>query len=197
MDIDETEYRKGNITARLCGYLKVPYESMRLQGGKTRSTVEEKAEQQAIAAEVADRMDGETTYILGPGTTTEAVLSYLGLEGTLLGIDVVRDRRLVARDVNETGLKALNPPGEIRVILTPVGGQGFILGRGNQQISPRVLSGCERRHMWIISTQGKLASLHSASLRIDTGDAELDRRLSGYYRVITGRDVEAVYRVAP
>lgn len=197
MDIDEREYRRGALSARLFGYLTVPDEVRRLQGQKTRSPAGEHAERRSVAAEIAARMDRETTYVLGPGTTTEAVLAEIGLHGTLLGVDVVRDGNLVGWDVNEAGLLALNPPAGIRIVLTPVGGQGFILGRGNQQISPRVLSGFDRQQLWLISTPGKLASLHGASLRIDTGSAELDRRFSGYYRVITGRGEEAVYPVAP
>jgi predicted polyphosphate/ATP-dependent NAD kinase len=197
MDIDENEYRKGNLSARLCGYLLVPDEIQRLQGQKTRSPAGEQSEQQAVAAEIVARMDRETTYILGPGTTTGAVLKAMGLEGTLLGVDVLRDQKIVGKDVDEAQLLSLNPPAETRLIITPVGGQGFILGRGNQQISPQVLSMFEKQHIWIVSTQQKLSSLHSASLRLDTGDAELDLRLSGYHRVITGRGEEAVYRVTP
>ncbi len=195
MDIDEQEYREGRLSARLFGYLRVPYARQRLQAQKMRSPGHESHDQEAAAAEILRSMDLGILYIIGPGTTTRAVLEGMDLKGTLLGVDVVRDRTLVAQDVNESQLLSLTEPGRTRLIITPIGGQGYILGRGNQQISPRVLAHLERSDLSIIATPHKIHSLHSAPLRVDTGDPDLDARLSGYHRVVTGFGKSVVYKV--
>ena len=195
MDIDEEEYRKGRLSARLFGYLRVPHARRRLQSQKTRTPVHERHDQEAVAAGVGGLMSGGILYIIGPGTTTRAVLEGMGLGGTLLGVDVVRDGKLVAQDVNESQLLSLIEPGRTRLIVTPIGGQGYILGRGNQQVSPRVLALLEKTDLHIIATPQKIHSLQGAPLRVDTGDPDSDARLSGYHRVTTGFGESVIYRV--
>jgi predicted polyphosphate/ATP-dependent NAD kinase len=195
MDIDEEEYREGRLSARLFGYLCVPHARRRLQSQKIRTPVHERHDQEAVAAGVAGLMSGGILYIIGPGTTTRSVLEGMGLGGTLLGVDVVRDGRLVAQDVNESQLLSLIEPGRTRLIVTPIGGQGNILGRGNQQVSPRVLASLRKTDLHIIATPHKIHSLQGAPLRVDTGDPDLDARLSGYHRVITGFGESVIYKV--
>ena len=195
MDIDEREYREGRLSAQLFGYLRVPYARQRLQAQKMRSPGHESRDQEAAAAEVLRSMGRDTLYIIGPGTTTRAVLEAMGLQGTLLGVDVVRNREMVAKDVNESQLLSMVEPGSTQLLITPIGGQGYILGRGNQQISPRILSQLERTDLRIIATPHKLHSLHGAPLRVDTGDPDLDIQLSGYYRVTTGLGEAVIYKV--
>jgi predicted polyphosphate/ATP-dependent NAD kinase len=195
MDIDEEEYREGRLSARLFGYLCVPHARRRLQSQKIRTPVHERHDQEAVAAGVAGLMSGGILYIIGPGTTTRAVLEGMGLGGTLLGVDVVRDGRLVAQDVNESQLLSLIEPGRTRLIVTPIGGQGNILGRGNQQVSPRALASLGKTDLHIIATPHKIHSLQGAPLRVDTNDSDLDARLSGYHRVITGFEESVIYKV--
>ena len=140
-------------------------------------------------------MGRDALYIIGPGTTMRAVLEAMRIEGTLLGVDVVRDQKLVARDVNESQLLTMIEPERTRLLLAPIGGQGYVLGRGNLQISPRVLAALTREDLRIIATPHKLHSLHGAPLRIDTGDRTLDNSLSGYYRVTTGYGESVIYLV--
>jgi predicted polyphosphate/ATP-dependent NAD kinase len=197
MDVDEDALRRGVVSARLHGYLRVPFAERLVQGPKARSR-SEAGDLAAIAAEVARRMDPSALCIVGPGTTTRAVLSALGVEGTLAGVDVVRGGRLVAADANEAALLGLLEPGTAaRVIVAPVGGQGYVFGRGNQQISARVLAAVGPEHVLVVATPAKLASLGGRALLVDTDDAEMDRRLTGFARVITGAGEEAVYPQAP
>ncbi len=196
MDIDETEFRRGNLSAHLFGYLSIPYKKQHSQNQKKGTPAHERHDQQAVAAEIAAGMKDSITYIIGPGTTTRRILEALGLPATLLGVDVVRNRVLVARDADETQLLAWLKPGDTRIILTPVGGQGYILGRGNQQISPRILKQLSKRDILIAATPQKIWALQGAALHMDTGDAEVDRRLSGYYRVVTGRGESIIYKVS-
>ena len=120
----------------------------------------------------------------------------IGLEYTLLGVDVEQGGKLVATDVTEDQLLGLIGGKKARIIVTPIGGQGYVFGRGNQQLSPSVIREVGVENVIIVATENKLASLRFGSLLVDTGDEELDRMLSGYRRVITGYKDETVIRVS-
>jgi predicted polyphosphate/ATP-dependent NAD kinase len=141
-------------------------------------------------------MEDDCAYILGPGTTTRAIARRLGLEKTLLGVDVIKDGKMVARDVGERELLRLLGRGRARILVTPIGGQGYIFGRGNQQISPQVIRSVGLDAILVVSTPEKIDSLRGRPLLVDTGDAQLDQALSGYRRVLTGYGREVVYRVS-
>ena len=197
MDIDEEAFRAGAVSARLYGYLPVPYAPDLTQSVKAGGVSSDREALGGIAAEIAGRMEAGRLYILGPGTTTRAVAEALHLPKTLLGVDLVRDGALLAADATEEGiLRALDvsPPGGI--VVTPIGGQGHFLGRGNQQIGARVVRAVGLDRLLVAATPEKLVSLRDSTLHVDTGDLDLDRALSGWRRVITGRGNETVCRVA-
>ncbi len=192
MDIDEDAYRRGAVSAALYGYLAVPYDPELVQGVKVGRAAGESSALSGIAAEVVERLSPGRLCILGPGTTTRAIADALGLAKTLLGVDLVRDGRVIAADATECDILAAVRDRAALIVVTPIGGQGHILGRGNQQISPAVLRSVGLANLLVVATTEKLASLHNQSLRVDTGDAELDRQLCGWCRVITGYGSEAV-----
>jgi predicted polyphosphate/ATP-dependent NAD kinase len=134
-------------------------------------------------------------YIIGPGTTTQPILTCLGLNKTLVGVDVVCKRKLVKEDANETDLLEFLETRPSKVIVTPIGGQGFIFGRGNQQISPKVLKKVGLDNIIVISPPEKILSLGGRPLLVDTGDRELDNALSRHIKVITGYGERMVYLV--
>jgi predicted polyphosphate/ATP-dependent NAD kinase len=140
-------------------------------------------------------MDDNCLYVIGPGTTLRPILERLGLKKTLLGVDVLSKKKLLASDVNEKQLLETIDNRDIKIVVTVIGGQGFIFGRGNQQISPQVIRKAGKESIVVAATEGKLASLEGAPLMVDTGDPELDRSLSGYVAVITGYRRKAIYRV--
>lgn len=195
MDLDEAQYRSGIISSSFYGVLSVPEDRSALQGKKCRSASGDREAQLDIAAEVIRRMQ-DRLYLIGPGTTTRAIFSHLGQEGTLIGVDALKDRRVIARDLSETEILDLVAHEEAGLVLTPIGGQGFLLGRGNQQISPRVLEQIRVENILVMATPGKLHSLKGQPLRVDTGEPEMDRRLSGYIRIITGIKEEMVYPIS-
>ena len=198
MDIDEEAFRAGRVTARLYGYLRVPEESRMLQGAKSGGIDTEEGALLGIAAEVVRNLEPGCIYVVGPGTTTRAVMEELGLENTLLGVDVVLDRELLAQDVNESAILDLihdNRDRQIRIIVTAIGGQGHILGRGNQQLSPTVVREVGPEKIVIVASRAKLHSLGGRPLLVDTGDPELDSVFSGFSRVTTGFREYAMYRV--
>ncbi len=195
MDIDEEAYRQGIVSPYLFGYLQIPYQRRLVQARKSPNPVSEEAVLNAIALDVIDHMD-EHYYIIGPGTTTRPILNNLGLNKTLIGVDVVCGRKLIITDANETALLDLLENHTARVVVTPIGGQGYIFGRGNQQISPKVLSRIGIENIIVVSVLEKILSLNGRPLLVDTGDPEIDRALSRHIKIITGYCERFVYPVA-
>jgi len=199
MDVDEDAFRENRLSARLYGYLLVPFKREFIQQTKSGSSSapSESIAQRVIAEYFVEGMD-QAIYILGPGTTTRSVAEVMGIKKTLLGVDVVKDRQLLCADANENDLLELLNQGAAKIVVTPIGGQGFIFGRGNQQISPEVIRRVGKKNVIVLATPNKLASLGiGATLRVDTGDAAVDQMISGYIRIITGHCEEAVLRVEP
>lgn len=201
VDIDEDAVRAGRMEVRLYGLLRVPDLPGRIQALKAGGSPPETAELAGLAAEVVARIPAGWLVVLGPGTTTRAVAAALGVEATLLGVDVVEMAdggrgRVVVLDAGEAQLLAALGGREAMAVLSPTGGQGFLLGRGNQQLSPAVLRAIGPARIVTIATAAKLARLGTHPLYVDTGDAALDAALAGHHRVITGRGREAVVRVA-
>ena len=186
MDIDEEAFRADRLSARLYGYLSVPYRREHLQGSKAGSSRGETVSFDEIASEVILGMEPDHLYIIGPGTTTRAVLEKLGLPCTLLGVDAVVNRRAAGTDLNEAQILDLLDRGPARIVVTVIGGQGFVLGRGNQQISPRVIRRVGVKNIQVVAAEEKLLGLQDRPLRVDTGDPQLDAELSGYVSVIVG-----------
>jgi predicted polyphosphate/ATP-dependent NAD kinase len=196
MDIDEEAFRQGVVKARLYGYLKVPAERRLTQGSKSGGHApSEEYSLRRIAERIVEDMQPEKIYVIGSGTTTRAIMDQLHLPNTLLGIDVVRDRQLVASDVTEKQLLELIDSREAEIIVTPIGGQGYIFGRGNQQLSPAVIKKVGPKNIKVIATSDKVNSLPDRHLRVDTGSEEVDKVLRGYIRVMTSYAEECVLKV--
>jgi predicted polyphosphate/ATP-dependent NAD kinase len=195
MDIDEESYREGRLSSRLLGYLRVPYEASLVQpmkGDYEGISVEQ--EKEDIADYVAEEMRPETVYILGPGTTLQALARRLGVPKTLLGVDAIKDGELILQDAREKELLSLvEQSASSEIIVTPIGAQGFIFGRGNQQISPSVIRRVGLRHIQVLAAPTKL--IETKLLRVDTGDPDLDLLLRGYLKVVVGNRRERVVRV--
>jgi len=196
MDIDEDAYRNNVLQAQLYGYMKTLYVEEYIQGSKEASRPDYESSIIGIANEIVEEMDPDTIYVLGPGTTVRPIAELLGVDKILLGVDVVKNGKLIARDVNEEQLLKIVEGKKAKLIVTIIGGQGFVFGRGNQQISPKVIRSIGRENLIIISPPSKLATLKGHPLRVDTGDQELDEALKGYYKVHTGYGRRTLYKVA-
>jgi predicted polyphosphate/ATP-dependent NAD kinase len=196
MDVDETLLRAGAISARLHGFMNVPNARRHLQNAKARSLGSESVAQQEIAHHLIDNVLENGAWLVGPGTTTGVLLGLLGMCKTLLGVDVIRGGGCLAADADERSLMALLAGLDAGILVTPVGGQGFLFGRGNQQLSASVIDQIDPERIVVVATEAKIARLAGAPLRVDTGDRALDARLSGYTRVIVGYNREIVYPVA-
>lgn len=203
LDVDEAALRRDERTVRLRGVLQVPRASSGLQALKATGIAEDSVALASVAAAVAARLSPGDLAILGPGTTSAAIAARLGVPNTLLGVDAVAVRsdgtgRPVAVDASEAALlRAVAGHSAVVAIVSPTGGQGFLLGRGNQQISARVLAAVGLERLLIAATPAKLAALAGRPLFVDTGDDAIDAALGGYRRVITGLGSEAVVAVMP
>jgi predicted polyphosphate/ATP-dependent NAD kinase len=196
IDLDEDTYRSGAVAIRLYGYLNVPFRPHLLQNRKVPTPAAESARMQAIAARVIESMQPGWLYVLGPGTTTRLIADQLGFPKTLVGVDVYTRDSVVALDVSESRILELLQKQPARIVVTPIGGQGFIFGRGNQQISPRVIQKVGKENILVVCLSEKLNALKGEPLLVDTGDPEVDELLSGYLPVIVGYREKVVYRVA-
>jgi predicted polyphosphate/ATP-dependent NAD kinase len=195
MDIDEKAFRRNRLSAKLYGYMKVPYMKTMIQSSKAGSAPDEDASLDSIAAYIAEGLDNDTAYVMGAGTTIRRIMEELGLRKTLLGVDVVQGGKVVGADVNERQLLSLLKGRKAKIIVGVIGGQGFVFGRGNQQISPEVIRMVGKDNIVVVATPGKLASLSGSPLLADTGDGEVDRMLDGYIKVVTGYGKRTLYRI--
>jgi predicted polyphosphate/ATP-dependent NAD kinase len=186
VDVDEEAIRSDRFSTRLYGFLKGPFVPMRVLGSKQVSpeTLDEHENQMASAKFVVEEMKPDATYILGPGTTIKCVADLLGVEKTLLGIDIYRNTEVI-KDVNEEKiLRNVADWNKTWLILSPIGRQGMLLGRGNQQISPEILKPIGKERVIVVATKNKIQGIEGGVLRVDTGDAQVDEMLRGYVKVI-------------
>jgi len=195
LDINEEDYRNDIINTQLYGYLTTPFERRFMQGGKAPSPLSEKSQQQSIASSIAEEMKEGVYYLVGPGSTTRTLMECLGAEHTLLGVDVLMGRKTIAKDVGEQEILQYLGEKPTKLIITPTGGQGYLLGRGNQQISSGVINRLGKKNIIVAATPEKLAGLYGQALLVDTGDTEADRRLRGYMKVVTGYHDAVMYRI--
>lgn len=196
VDIDEDAFRNNQVQTKLFGYLKVPYKKEWLQNKKAPTPLGEEASQRAIALDIVDNMLEGVYYLIGPGTTTRAIMDELNLPNSLLGVDIIKDKSIVKMDCNEKDILNVLGDHKGKLIITPTGGQGYLLGRGNQQISPKVLEKIGKDNIIILSPNSKIIELRGNPLLIYTGDEALDKQLQGYYRIKTGYEMDIIYKVS-
>lgn len=196
LDVDEEELRAGSTTPRLHALVQVPEWAGRTQARKAATPASEAAAVAAAAAGLVARLEPGVRYLLGPGGTIAEVGRQLGLDLSPLGVDVICDGALLAGDATEGELLRQVDRGPARAVVSVIGGQGFLLGRGNQQLSPRVLRALEPDPLLVVATEQKLIDLAGRPLLVDTGDPALDAELAGHVRVVTGPGRVAIYPIA-
>ncbi|MHA2342019.1 MAG: ATP-NAD kinase family protein [Candidatus Hodarchaeales archaeon] len=193
IDLDEDAFRKGILNTRLYGIGLVPQipSLMQLTKSSTIYTDQEKDNIQGIIRTLRKEISQNTLYLLGSGSTIKDIAQAFGneiyLNKTLLGIDIVYHNNLIKSDVSEREILYtldLYPEIQKKLLITPIGGQGFILGRGNQQLSPNVIEKIGCSAIQVIATKSKIENLQKRVLHIDTGDPDLDKQLTGYQKVL-------------
>lgn len=193
MDIDEELFREGKVVAKLFGYMKVPYEKGFVQSLKAGGVFSDNICLEGIADYIIDTMEDNCIYLIGSGTTTKKILDQMKLPCTLLGVDIVKNKELLLSDANEEEILDKIKDNKFKIVVSPIGGQGYIFGRGNQQLSPSVIKESGKENIIVISTLSKIIKLRGRPLLVDTGDEEIDAMLKGYYKIIAGYDETYVY----
>lgn len=197
MDIDEVAFRQGIVKARRYGEMQIPCELQYIQAVKSGGKESDELVLMDIAAHVIEAMEDEL-FVIGSGSTVAALMAELALENTLLGVDLIQEQALIKQDIIESDLyqTIIESRVPVKLVITVIGGQGHIFGRGNQQLSPRVIRAIGKDNIFIIATKTKLTALSNRPLIVDTGDKALDAELSGYLPVITGFHDQVLYPVA-
>ena len=196
MDLDEDAFRDGRVIAQCYGYLSVPVDDTRMQSMKQGGLNHEEIALQEIANEIIDSMEPDVYYLIGSGSTTAEIMEQLSLQNTLLGIDIVYNQALKASDVDEQTILSTIKNHPVKMVVTVIGGQGHVFGRGNQPLSSNVIRQVGRDNIMIIATNEKLRSLNKRPMIADTGDVNLDRELTGLYSVITGYQQKTLYKLS-
>jgi len=196
-DIDEGAFREGKVKTRMYASLYAPLLPQFLQQVKNSGAAQDELVKLDIANYLIDNLLDDSLYIVGPGSTTKVFLEQLGVEGSLLGVDVILNRELIAADVSAQQLRNLIAchSGNVNLIITAIGGQGHIIGRGNQQLTPDILCAIPRQNIHIIATKEKILSLQGRPLLVDSNNPELDRSFSGYQSVLVGYDEFILYPI--
>lgn len=194
LDIDEEALRHERVAARLYGSMRVPVIAGRTQARKTSTAAGEHDAILAAARGAVARLDPDAHYAIGPGGTMQELARLLGYEKGPLGVDIVHRGTPLVRNANEHEL-AEAAAGGLRVIVSVIGGQGFVIGRGNQQLSSAVLGQIDPRELIVVAPEQKLIDLRGQPLLIDSGDPAIDARFSGIVRVVTGTGTQSLYRL--
>lgn len=195
-DIDEQAYRAGRLSTRDYGILRVPSDQALMQAAKQGGIQSESLALTELAAWAAEWLSDDRYWLIGAGSTVAEVMRQRQLENTLLGVDIVHQGRVIARDVGAAQLEALPPQAELSALIGVIGGQGHILGRGSQQFSAPLIRRLGREHLHLLATRSKLAALDGRPLLVDSGDAQLDQALVGLWPVTCGYQETVLVRVA-
>jgi predicted polyphosphate/ATP-dependent NAD kinase len=197
LDIDEEAVRANRVSPRLYGYARVPVERRLLQQAKAGAFPDDDMAVKAAAAGIAREMEPDVVYVIGPGRSAKQVLAALGLSGALLGVDLVMNRKLIGSDLSEEQIITLTEGRPVRIVTGITGGQGFVFGRGNQQIGPSIIRRAAPDGLIIIAGRQKLAGLPDGRLLCDTSDPALDAALAGHVRVRCGAGEWAIMKIEP
>lgn len=204
LDLDEAGYREGRVEPMPCGIVRVP-SSPRIVAAKC--SVPTGNETERAAAGMLEEMEvhRDRLYVLGSGSTLMALKRHLGIEGSLIGVEVVTGSgngawRLVVKDADAHRLEevveqATKNDQEVVLVLAPIGGQGFVIGRGTGPVTPNVVKAALPDGIRVVASRDKIATLRDKMLHVDTGDPALDRQFPAFLRVITAPGQQAVTRV--
>lgn len=196
LDLDEKLYNKGIISIELKGYVHVPAFPHYFQHAKERVEHNESEEGilEGISEEIYDlitSIKSKKLLIIGPGSTFNPFASKIGIIRSILGIDCIECSedgkfKTIISDAREDQIfSLLNRYHDVFILVTPIGGMGYIFGRGNHQISPRIVNKVSKNNLLIACSPQKLSTIQEQTLRVDTSNETFNREISGYIRVIT------------
>jgi len=195
LDIDEEAYRQGKLISKLYGYLLTPYDPVFSQSSKLASPDSDLTNQERIGKRVIESLEKDVYYLIGPGTTTKAITDGLKLKKSILGVDLILNKEIIAMDLNETQILHYISGKNTKIIISLIGRQGFLFGRGNLQFTPRILKEIGSKNLIIISTKYKLQNIPNQILKLDTRSPKLDKLMAGLYKVLVDYDEIKICKV--
>lgn len=196
IDLDEEGFRNDEVDIQVFGYMTVPHDETYMQNMKSPSPQSDAEAQESAALHILDNLEEDVFYIIGSGSTPSQILKELNQPVTILGIDIMRNKETVAKDVSEKEIFETIGEERAKLIVTPMGGQGYILGRGNQQLSSEVLKHIDKDDLIVVATPGKIQTLGRRDMLIYTLDDEINNKLSGYYKVVVGYGQETMKKAS-
>ncbi|MGQ9781680.1 MAG: ATP-NAD kinase family protein [Nitrososphaeria archaeon] len=195
IDVDEESYRKDFFNLRIYGYALTLRSHTDMQGSKQESYSQDKENQERIAKYFIERMERNIYYILGPGTTVKSIPRLLNEPNTLLGVDILLNGKIIALDVNEEQIMQTVENNKAKVVVSPLGKQGIVFGRGNQQISSKIIKLVGKENLVFLATERKLMDMKRNYLIADLDDPEMREKLYGYVRVLIDYNTEKVMKL--
>jgi len=195
LDIDENEYRKGRIVSKPYGFLLTPYHPEFIQFSKVASPDSDLSNQERIAKRIVELLEKDVYYLIGPGTTIKAITDVLNQNKTILGVDLLINKKIIAKDLNEKQILDYIEGKNTKIIVTLIGKQGFLFGRGNLQISPVILEKIGPENLLIVATRYKMQNISHQILKLDTRSSELDEKMRGLYKVLVDYDEIKICKV--
>ncbi|AWB68204.1 ATP-NAD kinase [Saccharobesus litoralis] len=199
MDIDEALFRQGRVNAKRYGEMQIPMDLRYVQAVKSGGKENEELVLDDIAAEIIDQMadNPDTLYLIGSGSTTQAIMQNLGQANTLLGVDAVVDQAVINTDLTANDItQLLSQYDKVKLVITLIGGQGHLFGRGNQQLNAENIKKIGRDNIIVVATKSKISKLNGQPLIVDTNDTHLDQQLAGPIKIITGYHDTVIYPIA-
>jgi len=195
-DIDEEAFRNNQVSAKLYGEMLVPEAGQFVQSVKQGGMEQEDLVLEDMAAFLADEAQDDVLYLVGSGKTTQFYMDYIHADNTLLGVDAVFNNDVIANDLTEQKiLELIEQYPNVKIIVSVIGGQGHVFGRGNQQLSAEVIKKVGRENLIILCTKSKLKQLDGRPLIVDTSDVELDKHLAGHIEILTGYNDKVLYPI--
>lgn len=197
-DIDEKAFAKGQVKTRYFGEMQIPDDQLLVQAVKCSGLLDDEIMLDELCAYLTETIEDDTLYILGSGGTLKHLKSSLGiLQPTLLGVDAWYQGEIIQCDAHEQQLfELIQQYKKVKILLSVIGGQGIVLGRGNQQISARIIEQVGIECLQFISTQTKLLALNGRALTVDSGSDKLNQRLAGFHKIICGYEDFVLYEIA-
>lgn len=194
-DLDEVAYRTGHVDIELKGNLRVPM-SPAIQSGKVATSTDTPLE--PLIEQVLQEWDADALHFIGAGSVCQAIKDQFWGKPTLLGVDAIQGSRITALDLDDRQIADLTDGqlaagGKVRIVLSTIGGQGMLLGRGTQMFRPEVLKKIGWESLRVVAPPEKLLGLRA--LHVDTGDPEFDLTAPKHIRVTTGWNESRMMRL--
>lgn len=197
-DIDESAFREGVVIAKHVGEMQVPEELRYIQAVKMGGKESDELLLQDMGDHLIELFDeyDDTMFVIGSGSTIQGAMQAIDLDSTLLGVDLVYQGKVIAADLSADELLSHCQGKPVKIVVTTIGGQGHIFGRGNQQISPELIRHAGRENIVVMASKTKLQALEKRPLVVDTSDPALDAMLSGSMTVVTGYHDAVLYPIS-